>query len=358
MTGLESLFAAHALVGIELNGGWRVVKKLEPGPDATGGTFCVQYLVEKGGRTAFCKVLDVTGALTSIRPGVDPARLLQFLTDGFNFERDIVAKCRHMTRVVTGLDDGFVDVPNFPIGRVNYIIFERADNDIRQALSISNDLGIAGSLRVAHNIAAGLDQLHSEGMAHQDMKPSNALVFTDATDKTGAAGKVGDLGRAYDPWLSAPHDRQYIPGDKQYAPPELLYKAEMNENGPWRILNDVYQLGSLLAFVFVGVSMNALLAQTLSDEHHWNEWADSFDEVLPYLEDAFGRAVALIASAAPPAIVDDLTRVIRGLCNPDPDKRGLPGDRTGRPLYDLKRTVTALDLMARRTQLGVIRRLS
>jgi eukaryotic-like serine/threonine-protein kinase len=355
MTGPASNdFAAEHLVGRELDGGWQVVKKIQPGPAATGGFFSVQYIVEdSSGRRAFCKVLDFGKILRAT--GIDPARVVQAMTEAFNFERDIVKKCARLSRVITGISDGVIMVGGYTYPAVNYIIFEEADHDIRQAMALSRDLEVATRLRIVHNIAAGIRQLHQWNIAHQDLKPSNAFVFGTGKNRSG---KVGDLGRAFDPALPAPHDMASIPGDRQYAPPEQLYAASTGRTAEWRKLNDFYQLGALLTFVFVGVSMNALLVSELATDHHWDVWGDSFEEVLPYVQDAFGRAVTKAVKHSPPEIAELLERLVRALCNPDPTLRGFASRLGRRPSFDIERVVSELDLIARRTTLGVIRKAS
>ena len=63
--------------------------------------------------------------------------------------------------------------------------------------------------RTLHHIAVGLQQLHGEGIAHQDLKPSNVLFF----ETFGA--KLADLGCAdtlKNP-ASSPHGHWGITGD-------------------------------------------------------------------------------------------------------------------------------------------------
>src|SRR6185437_7605631 len=165
---------AELLAGLSLDGGWKVTERITAGPDATGGVFSVSYIVESAhsGR-AFLKALDFSKA--------------------FNFERDILQKCadRRMDRVVRAIGDGNVrTTATSGGGVVQYLIFELADRDVRLQLSLSSKVDLAWKLRSLHHIATGLMQLHSAGIAHQDLKPSNVLVFE------GKTSKVSDLGRA------------------------------------------------------------------------------------------------------------------------------------------------------------------
>jgi len=169
--------AADHLLGLDLVRGWRVVKKIERGVLATGGNFCVGYLVEhEDGRLGFCKALNLARALTF----PDPATLLEQLTTAYNFECSLLGKCAagRMSRVVLAIDQGVVRVPRFALPSVNYIIFEWADGgDIRSVLNTATNLDVAARLRCMHHVATGLRQLHGSQIAHQDLKPSNVLVF-------------------------------------------------------------------------------------------------------------------------------------------------------------------------------------
>jgi hypothetical protein len=79
--------AAYRLEGLDLDGGWTVGARLEPGPAATGGNFsCGYHVIGKDGKEAFLKALDFSPALRA----PDPARALQSLTEAYNFERNLV----------------------------------------------------------------------------------------------------------------------------------------------------------------------------------------------------------------------------------------------------------------------------
>ena len=89
--------------GRALDGGWTVGDRIELGPNSTGGHFSVSYgVTAKDGKQAFLKALDYSGAFSS----ADPARELQRMTEAYNFERDVVAACRGMDRVVRAIADG------------------------------------------------------------------------------------------------------------------------------------------------------------------------------------------------------------------------------------------------------------
>ena len=168
---------AETLVGLSLPGEWYVDSILYRPPTSTGGKFSVGYLVvNEDGRKGYLKALDFSSAFQQ----PDPPRALQDMTAAYNFERDLLAKCkeRRFGRVVTPLADGSVSAPgNFgPLGKVSYLIFELATGDVRKEVSQWERFDLAWALRSLHQSATGLNQLHSAEIAHQDLKPSNILV--------------------------------------------------------------------------------------------------------------------------------------------------------------------------------------
>jgi serine/threonine protein kinase len=339
---------AQRLLNLALSGGWKVVARVPRKPGMTGGCFSEGYLVENvDGRTGFLKALDFSGAMRS----EDPSSDLEALTAAFNFERNLLAKCREcrMTRVVLAVDDGTVEVdPSSPVGRVQYLILERADGDVRSYVQTSEQFDLAWRLRALHHIATGLTQLHSQGIAHQDLKPSNVMVFR------GTYSKIGDLGRASARGFLPPHEREEIAGDPSYAPPELLYHHIPADWSERRLGCDAYLLGSMIVFLFTGVSMNAALAQRLHPSHYPADWAGKFEDVLPFLRDAFARAIDDIESCIPVSVQGELLPAVRQLCDPDPLRRGHPkllGRRAGR--FSLERYVSLLDLLAKKAELGL-----
>ena len=83
-----------------------------------------------------------------------------------------------MSRVVTAIADGSVTVNIGGTSEVvQYLIFEKADGDARSFLNASSAFDLAWSLRALHHVTVGLRQMHQSRMAHQDLKPSNVLLF-------------------------------------------------------------------------------------------------------------------------------------------------------------------------------------
>ena len=268
--------AASLMAGMTLPSGWRVIEKVDLPPGGTGSAFSVGYIVELDGQRAFMKALDYSAAFQS----GDTPRALQKLTEAFNFEVDVLAQCAssRMDRVVLALDSGGIDVPGIPgfAARVNYLIFEKADGDIRATMDMQPTLiDCEWSFRTLHHAATGLWQLHGAGIAHQDVKPSNILTFGRVS------AKLGDLGSASKRGATSPRDARLCPGDPAYAPPETLYGHEEPDWGKRRQSTDLYLLGSLAVFLFTRVPLSASIISHLDVGEHPNRWAGTYREILP-----------------------------------------------------------------------------
>jgi len=346
--------AAENLLGRELPGGWRVVERVTRQIDDTGGHFSVNYRVENGdGRQGFCKVLNYHWIMTS--RGQDPVTAMAEATTMYEFERDLARTCARLSRVVTALDDGTIFLEGFDAPTVSYIIFEAAERDIRGLLDTSDFLDTAVRLRSLHNLATGVAQLHSRDIAHQDIKPSNLLVFPPGLDGSRLS-KLGDLGRATSRERPMRHDDLDVAGDRNYGPPEGLYHALPAEYSLRRYGSDLYQLGSMVCFIFTGTTINAQVSSELDPQFHWTNWHGSFDEVLPYLQAAFSRALETIGESVPEPIRGDIVALIRELCEPDPYERGDHHSRgQWRNPLALDRVITRLDLLSRTAEVRLRR---
>ena len=339
---------AQQLHGMTLDGGWKVVEVVQASAQGTGGNFSQGYIVENsGGKRAFLKALDYSRALRA----PDPPTALKALIDAYIFERDVLHRCRdkRLDHVVLAIADGTVRVSGEP---VQYLILELAEGDVRSQADKAARFDTAWILRALHHVAVGSSQSHREGMAHQDVKPSNILAFDG-----GKTSKLGDLGRAAYQGHTPPHEILNIAGDPAYAPPELLYRYVDPDWNRRRLGCDAYLLGSMVVFFFTGVGMTALLRKELHPSHAWDRWAGDFDSVLPYVRDAFERATALVRQQVPDELKDEIILTIRELCEPDVRLRGHPRSRAQRGnQFSLERYVSRFDLLARRAELGLLKK--
>jgi serine/threonine protein kinase len=284
------------------------------------------------GNEAFLKAIDFSDAFRS----ADPARELQPLLETFNFERDLLEKCKNknLDRVVKALESGNTTVDGMP---VPYLIFELAEGDIRAHMDVSTKLDLAWTLRMLHHATVGLKQLHSVGIVHQDLKPSNVLVFT------GIISKLADLGRSAHPDFKPPHHDNLIPGDWSYSPPELRYGFRHSDFNQRKFGNDAFLLGNIILFAFTRLTMSAVLFSFLAPEHMPMTWKDSYQEVLPYLQSAFNDSLNSVKQDIPQEVRDEVLLIIRQLCEPDLLKRGRATNRNN---FSLEYYVTKLNVLA------------
>lgn len=333
--------AAEQLTGLVLDGGWMVGERIDP-PGGTGGCFSVRYHVsDPAGKRAFLKALDATALWAEAQ---DIAQALQTLVDNYVFERTLVEQCDGMSRVVRGLASGEATVPNVAFGRVPYIIFELAEHgDIRRHMSLESTIGIAWKLRTLHHIAVGMQQLHNAEIVHQDMKPSNVLVFEDCR-------KIGDLGRAARKNAVGPFDDHAVPGDLNYPPIECYYGYGSPE-WQFRLSYDMYLLGSMVVFIFAQTTINALILSHLDNQFFPAIFTGSFSEVQPYLLRAFNEALdEFERSVNNAAYGPELKHIVAELCYPHPDQRGARAIDTSRRLH-LETYISRFNRLARQAEL-------
>lgn len=332
--------AAERLQGMTLAEGWQVNRLLHRSPEATGGIFSHSYEVEKEGTLAFMKALDFSEAF---EPGQDTLRRLREFISAFENERDVLEHCkgRRLSHVTLALAHGFVDVPDMGSieGRVYYLIFEMADGDVRRQLSTLTEADELWCMEALRSVALGLWQVHRERIAHQDVKPSNVLNYSDGVFK------LADFGRASRAGTAALHDEYLFPGDRTYAPFELLYGYTHPDFIARRVGTDLFMLGNIAAFLFSGTNITADVAVRLDPQHHWKNWTGTYSEVLPYVQEAFGRVLADLSIDLPPLVRDEVLSLVAQLCEPDLLRRGHPRGLGTPTQFSLERYVSRLDVM-------------
>jgi serine/threonine protein kinase len=344
--------AAENLAGRTLESGWTVIEKLEKAPGATGGFFSICYKVTKDGRVCFLKAFnfakffELATCHGQKRQVVD---VISEMLDAYKYERDLSAMCRdrHVTKVAFVIDSGEETVEGFPITLVPYLIFDLADGDVRSKLTFSAKLESSWKLRSLHSVAVGLKQLHAIDVSHQDLKPSNVLLFQDES-------KIGDLGRSTCLAIDSRLNLRELPfaGQMSYAPPEILYGVHEPD---WRTRSfacDCYLFGSLIVFYFSGVTMTALLRKHIPDDVSWERHRGGYDEVKAYVVNAFSKALDDFDCCIESTFLkSELRTMVEQLCHPLPDRRGhpktlhVPGQQ-----HDLERVVSWLDYLYRKVK--------
>jgi serine/threonine protein kinase len=351
MTEEPELGAAHHLVGLDLDDGWHILAKVDLPETHTGSAFSVGYLVSHAasGSMGYLKAFDYSEALADL----DPARALAHLTATYNAERDLLELCRQhsLHRIVRALAAGTVRLESFRLDVVSYLIFELADSDARDLRAETDPADHVPILRIAHHAAVAISQLHGIGASHQDLKPSNLLVWHTLA---GPEGKLGDLGCAHLEGRPAPHDDRTIAGDCSYAAPEQLYSAQdVLSPKERRRAADVYMLGNLLMFLLTSISHSGLLYLYVDSSQHWRRGGGTFEEVLPALVDCHGKVLSRVSEALHSDIRETALKLINELCYPDPRYRGDPvAGRYGQDRFGLHRYITRLDLLYHRAAIA------
>lgn len=340
--------AAHNLEGRTLSDGWKVIKKKEKLHGDTGGHFSVCYLVEKDGHEYFMKAFNVNGFINTMSRGKTFMEHMEEMSKAFQYEKRLSEYCQehHVSKVQFVIASGEEQMPGFTYPIVPYLIFELASGDVRQILKFSDKLDFAWKLKSLHDVSIALKQLHGINVSHQDIKPSNILIFNSES-------KVGDIGRSMCPELHGPYDDSPFSGDNTYAPPEVWFNNHMGKE--WKDRNyaiDCYLLGSIIAFYITAMSMTAMLKTELLKIVPPPGTIEPNSE---YLQIAFMKVLEYIEVQIPIASVkDDLITLITYLCHPDPLKRGHPQNRnTHGNQYNLERFASKLDLLQHRAEIEI-----
>jgi Serine/threonine protein kinase len=344
-SGLATPLASN-LVGKTING-WIVEKKLPKSIDTTGGAFSSGYVVRNrdNGTKAFLKAINIAYAVQMFGTSVNRTDLINQITEDFKYERDLLKFCGEskMDRVVIAIDSGEYVEPTDPYF-IPYLVFELCEQgDIRRHRRMSHP-GLAWRLRIFHGVCVGLRQLHSKDVVHQDLKPSNVLVFEEEKSK------IADLGRSSRKGTKS--DTPDHCGDVGYMPIELQYSYF---DPDWNIRRkgaDLYMLGCLFAFLAANVHIFGLILGKLPDSQHPRNWRGTYADVLPAVRTATYDAISEIAATLPEPLREGASNLLQWLCDPEPARRGHPTTRTQLrgDHYSLERIISAADLLASRAK--------
>lgn len=329
-------------------GRWRVEKKLSGAADAGGGGFSSGYLVrDDQGRVGYMKAINVHYAIRST--GKDFVDILNDVTGDYIHERDLLKFCEDegLDRVVVAIDsDIYRDEQHLiPVPFLVFELCEKGDITRRPEMLLP---GLAWRLRVFHGTCVGLLQLHRHGIAHQDMKPDNVLVF-------GAdVSKIADLGRSTKNEPGARFGKPGEGGKLTHAPFELWYRFQHPDWAVRRKAPDLFMLGGILGFLIANSNIvsHALmkLPRTMQPATRTNPngWGGTYDALIPALRRVLSQAVAEIVADVREDLRPRVERLLMWLCEPDPLRRGHPetvgqaiGDR-----YSLERIVSIADRLA------------
>lgn len=312
----------HNLLGITLESGWNITQQFPRAKGATGGNFGVGYLAQRNGETAFVKAIDFVDAMNS----TDPIQALNDMTNNALFEKNILEYCtaKGMSHVIRYFGSEYVLLnPNDTMSRVLCIVMEVGNRDLRCERSMVANPSCVWTLKVMSDIALALAQLHRDGIAHQDLKPSNVISVGNVQSNTQVM-KVGDLGRVTRKGQLGPFDHCDWPGDWSYGPPEIWYSYYPSEWNNKREAADAYMLGNILVFLCTGVTLQTLVIPLIPEQYKPEKWGGGFDkDLIPVLLNY--HTVVLDTKVRPtlmPEIADELMKIAHELTHPDPKIRG------------------------------------
>lgn len=353
MTGMQTIDSpAKRLTGLVLDEKWIVGQRLivgaQAGGNGTGGHFSVSYKVSScdGKINAFLKAFDFHKTLLESQQNQNFMQVMAGVMGDYQFEDRLNEICltRRFKKIVKVLDKGQVMLDNNYLNIVPYLIMEMAEcGDIRGYVAISETLSTAAKLEYLKDVAAGLNQLHSARISHQDLKPSNVMVFTEQ------GAKIGDLGRASMQGHNHWYDVEDIAGDRTYAPIEQLYGFRANEWIDRRERCDLYQLGSVVCFLMLGMTLNAMLKQYLplsAAPESWGGEGNSYEDALPHLEHAFNLSLEQFLVLEPAWLGQKLRDIVIKCSHPRFEKRGaVKTVGMKKPVLGLDRLISEFDYL-------------
>ena len=355
--GVADSLAGFTLKGHRHGAVWEVVQKIERTENQYGGTFSVGYRARnsKTGEPAFLKATDMS-LLTDDRAGSMFQRM-QAAIRMHGFERNIVELCNgnRMDRIVSHLDYGETVIVQASGEKepLFWIAFEWAEWDGRSHRAQVSNYEMSWIAKAMHNLAIGVAQLHKANICHNDLKPSNILVFDNLMQK------IADLGRAVAVDVECPHDFENCLGDPRYAAPELIY-SEQDERLSTQIsrrANDLYLLGSMGHYFVTGTMMTPTIISKLGPEHrpfsYDGGWGDGFDKVLPYWRNAHGEAMQEMINKLPKDLqllnrdyALAFAESISQLTEPNPLMRGHPLENVQSQGYSVERFISLYDRLS------------
>jgi len=311
---------SRAIKGMITDSGWEIFKEVSD-ELGSGGNFCVRYLARsEQGKVGFLKAMDLTRA-TSLEH-------LKGLISEYLFEQKISEQCHRkgMSHIASAIDSGELTPPGYESmgvnGTVYYLIFEKADGDFRQKHFDAKKKQWIHAFRAAHHVAIGAAQLHRSGIAHQDIKPSNILSFSNENFK------VSDLGRVTDSSGESPFSGMRYTGDTSYNPPEMLHGSYRINGFSERYLSDIYLVGSLLFHIVEGVQITAILKQEAELINNRIRWLN-YEEALPIWMTAFNAVLERFYENCqilfPNEMAYSLKITVAEMCSPDISRRGRKG---------------------------------
>jgi len=288
---------ASNLVGKQL-GKWFVKKKRIKDKEDNSGAFSSGYtVVDEEGNLAFLKAFNYLYAFNNLGKSADT---LNRMTGSFRYERDLLSFCSDykMRRVVTAIDSGEYKEPTELIP-VPYLVFEHAKGNLSKIRALKNPK-LAWKLKSFHGALTGLSQLHYKKIAHQDIKPSNILIFGNEVSKISDLGCATQLG----------NESEWQSGDLRYIPIELLYNHIGSDWEIRRFGADIFMMGGLLTFLLTDSNFLSLMMSKVPKTFQPFDFGGTFDQAKSYIMKAYYDTLDEIKKSLPSEFADELIQMI------------------------------------------------
>jgi eukaryotic-like serine/threonine-protein kinase len=336
---MEDKPLASRLIGKTI-GKWTVIeKRVKDEADNSGYFSTCYYVKDKSDNKAFLKAYNYQYAFNNKSGSAD---VLRFMTENFTYERDLLLFCNDMKmrRVVTAIDSGEYQEPDEALP-VPYLIFEIAQGSLKTINFLQNP-DLVWKLKAFHGALVGLSQLHSAHIVHQDIKPSNILIFGEDYSK------ISDLGSATKMEKCSNWDKPNHVGDLRYAPIELLYGYCSNDWRTRRFGADLFMMGGILSYMISGLNMLSQIVSKLNTIYKPMNYQGTYGEITPILLNAFYQSIEELKKDLPLEIRNEMIEILSELLNPIPEERGNPAnirERIGQ--YSLIRYISKIDRLSK-----------
>ena len=355
---MSSIFASSDLVGKTV-GGWNVISKLDNNDTTT--RYSSFFYVEKNEVKAIMKVIDSEKCIRGDKEDeLSRNALMSRETTAFNYETKIAEICAgmHMGNVIRYITSGEVEIEGYPIPTVTYIVYEQSEGKISDFLTFNSqasftaDLGmLIDKLKSLHQVAKGVRQLHAHNIAHSNITPFSIEVF-NSSEIFKLSGIHTSRSQQSD--LQSPEHYRLFNGDFTYAPPEAFFAYKISDEMAAYYQIDTYMLGNMIVYYLTALNLTTLLNCNLP--YSLKEMGSrnaNYLAVLPEILNAFNTVLNDLKSCVKIAeLRQPLLNLIECLCNPDPDRRGYPGNfKTSRANADLQRVITQLDVLYNKAKL-------
>ena len=175
----------------------------------------------------FGKVFRVLDTLLNVERAIKIIQVQnpQEFIDAIN-EAQILEKCRHNHIVdIKEIDVYQINGNNFPCITTEYL-----KNGSAQSYLDNNFVTTKKAIQVISDVLFGLEQAHSQGIHHRDIKPGN-ILFAD-----NGQAKLSDFGLAY----GLSHQSFNFVGYNSHLPPEVLEGVAQDS------ISDLYSMGITL----------------------------------------------------------------------------------------------------------------